>query len=76
MVEDSLVTLKKNWPKGEGIAISANRASGGLLCWRDNEKFVMHTTIENKIWLFIKLENKEKKEMFWIGNIYGPTIQA
>ena len=36
----------------------------------------MHSAIENKNWFFIKLENKEKKEMFWIGNIYGPTIQA
>ena len=36
----------------------------------------MHSSIENKNWLFIKLENKEKKKMFWIGNIYGPTIQA
>ena len=76
MVEDNLATLKKNWPKGEGIAISANGAFGGLLCWWDSEKFVMHSSIENKNWLFIKLENKEKKKMFWIGNIYGPTIQA
>ena len=36
----------------------------------------MHSAIENKNWLFIKLENKEKKEKFWIENIYGPTIHA
>ena len=42
----------------------------------DNDKFAMHSAIENKNWLFIKLENNEKKEMFWIGNIYGPTVQA
>ena len=41
-----------------------------------NEKFTMQTAIENKNWLFVKLENKENKEVFWIGNIYGPTIQA
>ena len=64
MAEGSLTTLKKNWPKGEGIAISANGASRGLLYWWDSEKFVMHTAIENKNWLFIKLENKENKEMF------------
>ena len=74
-VEDSLAILKIFWPKGEGFSISANGALGGLLCWWDSEKFVMHTTIENKIWLFIKLEKKENKEMFWIGNIYGLTIQ-
>ena len=62
MVEDNLATLKKNWPNGEGIAISANEAFGGLLCWWDSEKFVMHSAIENKNWLFIKLDNKEKKK--------------
>ena len=31
--EDSLVTLKQNWPKGEGLDTSANGASKGLLCW-------------------------------------------
>ena len=36
----------------------------------------MHSAIENKNWLFIKLENKEKKEMLLIGNIYGLTIHA
>ena len=76
MAEDSLATLKNFCPKGEGFATSANEASGGLLCWWDSEKFVMHSATENRNWLFIKLENKEKKEMFWIGNIYGPTIQA
>ena len=24
----------------------------------------------------MKLENKENKEAFWVGNIYGPTVQA
>ena len=76
MVEDSLATLKKFCPRGEGFATSANRAFGGLLCWWDSEKFIMHSATENRNWLFIKLEKKEKKEMFWIGNIYGPTIQA
>ena len=76
MVEDSLATLKRFWPKGEGLPTNAIGASEGLLCWWDSEKFAMHSAIKNKNWLFIKLENKEKKEMFWIGNIYDPTIQA
>ena len=76
MVEDSLTTLKIFWQKGEGLATNAYGASGGLLYWWDAKKFAMHSTIEHKKWLFIKLENKEKKEMFWIGNIYGPTIHA
>ena len=73
MVEDSLATLKRFWPKGDDLATNASGASRGLLCWWDAEKFVMHSAIENKNRLFIKLEKKEK---FWIGNIYGPTIHA
>ena len=51
-------------------------ALGGLLSWWDTDKFAKHSAIENKNWLLVKLENKETKEMFWIGNIYGLTIQA
>ena len=66
-VDDSISSIKHLWPKGEGFAISASGASGGLLTSWDNE---------NKNWLFVKLENKENKEEFWVGNIYGPTTQA
>ena len=74
--EDSIATLKTFWLKGEGYAIISTGASGGLLSWWDTDKFAMLSAIENKNWLLIKLVNKETKEMFWIGNIYGPTIQA
>ena len=60
LAEYSLATLKRFWPKGEGLATNASGASGGLLCWWDAETFAMHFSIENKIWLFIKLENKQK----------------
>ena len=36
----------------------------------------MLTAIENRNWLFIKLEDKGSKEKFWIGNVYGPTLNA
>ena len=74
--EDSLWSIKKIWPKGEGKAISATGASGGILTWWDKGKFTMHSSIENKNWLFVELEDKESKETIWVGNIYGPTIQA
>ena len=63
--EDSLSTIKKSWPKGDGITISASGASRGLLTWWDNEKFTLQVAIENENWLFVKLENKENKEAFW-----------
>ena len=61
MAKHSLATLKIFWPKGEGLATNTSGASGGLLCWWDAEKFAMHSAIENKNWLLIKLEYKEKK---------------
>ena len=73
---DSISSLKHLWPTGDGLATRANGASSGLLTWWDNEKFSLQITIENKNWLFVKLENKENKEAFWVGNIYGPTAQA
>ena len=36
----------------------------------------MRTAIENKNWLFMELEDKENKEILWVGNTYGPIIQA
>ena len=69
-VVDSLSSMKKLCPKGEGFVISVSGASDGLLTWSGNEKFSLQTTIENKNWLFVKLENKENKEAFWSGNIY------
>ena len=46
--EDSLSTMKKLWAKGDGIAINAIGASGGLLSWWDNKKFSLRLSIENK----------------------------
>ena len=75
-VDDSIKSMKHLWPKGEGLTISASGASSGLLTWWDNEKFSLQTSIENKNWLFVKLENEENKEAFWVENIYGPMTQA
>ena len=61
-VEDSLSSIKKIWLKGEGKAVSAIGASGGILTWWDKGKFSMHSTLENKNWLFVELEDKESKE--------------
>ena len=36
----------------------------------------MISAIENRNWLLIKLENKESKKKNWIGNVYGPTMNA
>ena len=55
MPEYNLATLKIFWPKGEGLSTNTSSASRGILCWWDAKKFAMHSAIENKNWLFIKL---------------------
>ena len=72
--EESISTMKKIWAKGEGNAISATGASGGLLTWWDEDNFSLHSAIENKNRLFVELKNKENEEVFWVGNIYGPIV--
>ena len=72
--EDSFSIMKKVWPKGEGKDVSASGASRGILTWWDEDKFSMRSTIENINWLFVELEDKENKEVLWVGNIYGPII--
>ena len=74
--EDSLSSIKKIWPKGEGKSFSATGASRGILTWWDRGEFTMRLAIENKNWLFVELEDKESNETIWVGNIYGPSIHA
>ena len=62
--EESIALLQSIWSKGKGLAISANGASGGLLCWWNSDKFELSSAIENINWIFIKLENKESKFFF------------
>ena len=74
--EDSIATIKIFWSKGRGLATNASGASGGLLCWWNPDKFGLISAIDNRNWILIKLENKESKEQFWIGNVYGPTMNS
>ena len=32
--------------------------------------------MENRNWMFIKLENVDTQEIFWLGNVYGPTLNV
>ena len=74
--EDSVSAIKSIWPNGNGIATNAIGASGGLLSWWNTNKYDFHSAIENRNWLLIKLENKESKDQFWVGNVYGPTLNV
>ena len=37
-------------------------------------KCISHSEDQN--WLLVELEDLDKKEKFWVGNIYGPTIHG
>ena len=74
--EDSLETIKSIWTKGTGIATNAHGASGGLLSWWNSEQYEMLEAIEDRNWLLIELEDKDSKKKFWVGNVYGPTLNA
>ena len=74
--EESIALLQSIWSKGKGLAVSANGASGGLLCWWNSDKFELSSAIENRNWIFLKLENRETKKKLWIGNVYGPTMNS
>ena len=69
---DSRNLMCRLWLKGEGIAISV----GGIQKWWDKTSFKCISHSENKNWLLVELEDLDKKEKFWVGNIYGPTIHG
>ena len=71
--EDNLAAIKKIWKKGEGKAISAQGASGGILTWWDWNLFKFISAIENRHWLFVELESLETWDIFWIENVYVCT---
>ena len=61
---DSMETLQKVWPKGTCLAIDAIGASGGILCWWNKDQFKLLSAIENRNWMFIKMENVDSQEKF------------
>ena len=59
---ESLAISIKHWKNGARKAISVQGASGGLLTWWDSSLFKFISSIENKNWLFIELENIKNHE--------------
>ena len=72
--EDCIAVMKKIWKTGEGIAVSSQGASGGTVTWWDSNSFKINSKTENHHCLFVELEDINSQEIFWIGNVYGPTI--
>ena len=61
--EESIALLKSIWINGKGLAVSASGASGGILCWWNSDKFELSSAIENRNWIFVNLENREKNKI-------------
>ena len=74
--EDNFSVIKKFWKNDEGKAVSAQGASRGMLTWWDTNLFKFKSTIENRYRLFFELECLETQEIYWIGNVYKPTIHG
>ena len=74
--EDSLVVIKKFWKNGKCKVVSAQGASGGMLIGWDKNLFKFKSAIENHHCLFVELECLKTQEIYWIGNVYGPTIHG
>ena len=65
---------KKFWKKGEGRAVSARGASGGLATfWNSTSLDLLedHSTIH---WLFTKLQHRETGHKVSLFNIYAPVL--
>ena len=77
MLESNNMNLMNRlWPKGEGKAVIVVGASGGILTWWDKSFFKSKSYIENQNWLFVELEDLDKKDTFWFGNVYGPMLHG
>ena len=74
--QDCLLTMKKICKIGEGKAVTAQGASGGILTWWNSNIYKFISAIENCHWLFVEIESLETQETLWIGNVYGPIIHG
>ena len=74
--DDYLNLMNRTWARGEGKVVRNSRALWGILTWWDKRSCNILFSLENRCRLFVELEENANKEVFWVGNIYGPTVQA
>ena len=68
--------MKNIWKIGEGIVVSSQGDSGGIVTWWDSNSFKINSKTENLHWMFIDIEDLNTQVIFWIGNIYGTTVHG
>ena len=68
-----LQASKVFWKKGQGKAVSARGAPGGIAtCW-DTSKFKLTSEESNMHWIFTKLLHKESGHQVSLFNLYVPV---
>ena len=68
-----LQASKAFWKKGQGKAVSARGASGGLATFWDNSKYDLEDEESSTHWLFTKLLHKYSGHTVSLFNVYVPV---
>ena len=75
MEEPETIQASKNfWKKGEGRAVSARGASGGIATFCNSSPLALLDEYKTTHWLFTKLLHKESGHMVSLVNIYAPVL--
>ena len=61
--EDNLSLMETIWARGEGKEVSSFGASGGLLTWWEKQRYSLHSSLENRNWIFVELLDKENNDV-------------
>jgi exonuclease III len=71
---DLLQASKTFWKKGQGKAVSARGASGGINTFWDNSKLDLIEEEESTHWIYSKLLHKESGHLISLFNLYVPVL--
>ena len=71
-----LQASKAFWKKGQGKAVSARGASGGIATFQDNSKYDLKAEESSTHWLFTKLLHKDSGHHVSLFNVYVPVSLA
>ena len=71
---ETIQASKKFWKKGEGRAVSASGALGGLATFWNSSSLALLEEYSTTHWLFTKLMHKDSGHKVRLVNIYAPTL--
>ena len=71
---ETIQASKFFWKKGQGRAVSARGASGGIATFWNSSSLALLDEYSTTRWLFMKLLHKESGHKVSLVNIYAPTL--